>query len=162
MNGTDKEFTGRHLLLIMVAFFGVIIAVNLTMASFARSSWTGLVVENSYVASQEFNEKAAEERAQLALGYMSSLKIDGAEISYAILDHDGRKVKIRSAEARFHRPVTTREDTRVTFAIDPSGAATGTEDLTDGVWIMQLTADIATEHPWRDMRRIGIANGRFE
>ena len=50
-------FSGRHMLLTMLAFFGVIIGVNLTMAWFARSSWTGLVVENSYVASQEFNAK---------------------------------------------------------------------------------------------------------
>jgi nitrogen fixation protein FixH len=162
MNGTQKEFTGRHLLLIMLAFFGVIITVNLTMATFARSSWTGLVVENSYVASQEFNEKAAEERAQLALGYTPSLKIDGAAIYYAILDRGGHKVPMKSAQASFHRPVTTRNDTRVAFAIDESGNATGTEDLTDGVWVMQLTADIGGDHPWRDMRRIVIANGRFE
>ena len=32
---TSGEFTGRHMLVIMLAFFGVIIAVNLTMASFA-------------------------------------------------------------------------------------------------------------------------------
>ena len=42
----------------MLAFFGVIIAVNVVMATLASTSWTGLVVENSYVASQEFNRKA--------------------------------------------------------------------------------------------------------
>ena len=60
----SREFTGRHMLVIMVAFFSVIIAVNLTMAFFARSSWTGAVVENTYVASQQFNRKAAEGRAR--------------------------------------------------------------------------------------------------
>ena len=49
------EFTGRHMAIIMVAFFGVIIAVNLTMATLASRSWTGLVVKNSYVESQKFN-----------------------------------------------------------------------------------------------------------
>lgn len=157
-----NEFTGRHLLAIMVAFFGVIIAVNVTMAVYARKSWTGLVVQNSYVASQEFNEKAIEEKAQAALGYTAALAIDREAISYAILDRQGRKVPIASASATFHRPVTTREDTHVVFAIDPTGAAIGTEDLTDGVWIMQLTADIGAEHPWRDMRRIVVRDGRFE
>lgn len=54
-----KEFTGRHMLAIMLAFFGVIIAVNGVMATFATRSWSGLVVENTYVASQQFNERAA-------------------------------------------------------------------------------------------------------
>ena len=52
------EFTGRHMLAIMLAFFGVIIAVNLVMATLASKSWTGLVVKNTYVASQQFNRKA--------------------------------------------------------------------------------------------------------
>jgi nitrogen fixation protein FixH len=49
-----RQFTGgtwRR----MVAFFGVVIAVNLTMARLAIGSFGGVVVENSYVASQKFN-----------------------------------------------------------------------------------------------------------
>ncbi len=162
MSRTEREFTGRHMLAIMLAFFGVIIAVNVTMAVFANTSWTGLVVKNSYVASQQFNEKAAEERAQAALAYVPTLRIDGAAISYAIADKDGRRVPIASASATLHRPVTTREDTHVAFTIGHDGTARGTEDLTDGVWIMELTADIGREHPWRDMRRIVIRDGEFQ
>lgn len=61
------EFTGRHMTAILVGFFGVVIAVNFTMAFYASSTFGGLVVENSYVASQEFNgwlRKARTERAQ--------------------------------------------------------------------------------------------------
>ena len=61
-----KEFTGRHMAAILVAGFGVVIAVNLMMARFAVSTFGGVVVENSYVASQEFNtwlERAAQSRA---------------------------------------------------------------------------------------------------
>ena len=42
-----KAFTGRHMAAIMVAFFGVIIAVNFTMARFATATFGGRVVENS-------------------------------------------------------------------------------------------------------------------
>ncbi len=56
-NGPTKcGFTGHHMLIVMLAFFGaVMIAANLTMASFASRSWSGLEVPNSYVASQEYN-----------------------------------------------------------------------------------------------------------
>ena len=49
------ELTGKHVAMIFCGFFGIIIAVNVSMAMLASSSWTGLVVSNSYVASQKFN-----------------------------------------------------------------------------------------------------------
>ena len=162
MNGSQKEFTGRHMLVIMVAFFGVIITVNVTMAVFARTSWTGLVVQNSYVASQQFNDKAAGEKAQAALGFTPRLAIDGASISYALVDRAGKPVPIAGASATFHRPVTTRQDTHVAFAVDAAGKAVGTVELGDGVWVMELIADIRRDHSWRDMRRIVVRDGRFE
>ena len=93
----NREFTGWHMLAIMVAFFSVVIAVNLTMAFFARSSWTGFVVENTYVASQQFNEKAAEGRAQAALGWKPELAIAGGAVRYRLLDSIGNVVGVKQA-----------------------------------------------------------------
>ncbi len=64
-----RPFTGRRLAAILVSFFAVVIAVNLAMAMVARGSWSGLVVANSYVASQEFNEKVAAAREQRERGW---------------------------------------------------------------------------------------------
>ena len=63
------RFTGRHAAMIIVGFFAVVIVVNLTMARFATSTFGGIVVENSYVASQEFNRWLDEAEAQRALGW---------------------------------------------------------------------------------------------
>lgn len=49
------EFTGRHMAALIVGGFGIVIAVNLAMAVLASSTFGGVVVENSYAASQEFN-----------------------------------------------------------------------------------------------------------
>ena len=65
---TQKPFTGRKMLIWTLGFFGVIIAVNLALLTFALRTHTGLVAPNSYVASQNFNRKAAEARAQAARG----------------------------------------------------------------------------------------------
>ncbi len=64
MAATQKPLTGWHVLAMLVAFFGVIIGVNLTMAYFANSTWSGLVVANGYVASQSFDKDLARARAQ--------------------------------------------------------------------------------------------------
>ena len=63
-----REFTGKHMLLLAVGFFGVIISVNVLMAVLSATSWTGLVVQNSYVASQEFETRRVAHDAQQAAG----------------------------------------------------------------------------------------------
>jgi nitrogen fixation protein FixH len=50
-----RTFTGWHMALILIGFFAVVVGVNLLMARFASSTFGGVVVENSYVASQQFN-----------------------------------------------------------------------------------------------------------
>jgi len=70
-----RTFTGRHMAFTLVAFFGVVAAVNFTMAGYARSSFTGVVVENSYVASQEFNGWLDAAEAQKALGWSASTSV---------------------------------------------------------------------------------------
>jgi hypothetical protein len=41
MNAEPRRIEGRHVLAGLVAFFGVIIGVNLTLAVLANTSWTG-------------------------------------------------------------------------------------------------------------------------
>ena len=73
MKTSAQGFTGLHMLLSTSAFFCVVIAVNVTMAVYASSSWSGLVVENTYVASQEFNRKAAAMKAMATSGIKGTL-----------------------------------------------------------------------------------------
>ena len=64
-----REFTGRDMAMVMVAGFGVVVAVNFYMASLAIGGFGGVVVENSYVASQKFNGWLDEAREGRKLGY---------------------------------------------------------------------------------------------
>ena len=67
-----RHFTGRHMAFILVAFFAVVIVVNLYMARMAGSTFGGVVVENSYVASQHFNRWLDEAAAERALGWQAA------------------------------------------------------------------------------------------
>ena len=78
-----RRFTGYHMLVWIVGFFLVVIGVNAVMATVAARSFTGTVVENSYVASQHFNRWLDEAKAQERLGW------------HAAIDHDGRRVTVR-------------------------------------------------------------------
>ena len=76
MANVQKEIKGGHVLAMLIAFFGVIITVNMVMAYFANSTWSGLVVKNGYVASQEFNTNLARAKAQEALGWNVGFSFD--------------------------------------------------------------------------------------
>lgn len=71
-----RRFTGRHMTAILLAFFGVVVAVNFTMATFATRTFGGVVVENSYVASQKYNGWLKAAREQGALGWKAKARLD--------------------------------------------------------------------------------------
>ena len=74
-----RNFTGWHMTGILVLFFGTVMAVNFAMAYSATSTFGGVVVQNSYVASQNFNDWLEEAEAQDQLGWeaVASLREDG-------------------------------------------------------------------------------------
>ena len=155
----SREFTGRHMLAIILAFFGVVIAVNLTMATLANTSWTGLVVENSYVASQEFNTKAEQGRAQAALGWTSSLTIAGGEIRYRLTDVAGKAVSLAGVTVQLRRPAYAAEDRAFVLVASNDGEFAIQATVRDGLWIIEIGADAHLERPYREVRRIVIAHG---
>lgn len=158
----SQQFTGRHFLLIMVAFFGVIIAVNITMAVYANTSWTGFVVRNSYVAGLEFNQKSREHREQLALGWSATLTGGDGTLRFALADAEGRPVALKAGAASFRRPVSDAEDTTLALAPASGEALDAPFALADGAWIVEIEADAGRDVPWREIHRITVKNGAIE
>ena len=154
-----REFTGRHMLAIILAFFAVVIAVNLTMATLANTSWTGLVVENTYVASQQFNSKAEEGRAQAALGWTGKLTIAWGEVRYGLIDAVGKPVPLHGVKVLFRHPAYEKEDESVTLALASDQEFAARHMPRDGVWIIEIDADAGLARPYRDVRRIMISQG---
>ena len=155
------EFTGVHMALMLVAFFFVIIAVNLTMAFFASSSWTGLVVKNTYVASQEFNHKAEVGRAQAALGWNAALDIGDGRIAYRLTRKGGSPVHAAHATVTLRRPVTDTQDRTLELLTDAAGTLIAETQIANGSWIIEIDTEAGLDHPYRDVRRISIAGGRL-
>jgi nitrogen fixation protein FixH len=161
----QREFTGRHMLVVIVSFFAVVIGVNVTMATLAQKSWTGLVVENTYVASQQFNEEARKGRAQAALGWKGTLVIASGEIGYSLVDSNGKPVSLHGVRMLFRHPAYEAEDQSVTLVAAPAATTDHPQAFSarhtprDGVWIVEIDADAGLASPFRDVRRIMIAKG---
>ena len=97
-----------------VAAFGVIIAVNLTLAFQAVRTFPGLEVKNSYVASQSFD---ADRDAQEALGWVVSADVDHDLLRLVILQ-DGTGIAPQVEEATFGRATSVVADQTPDFTFD--------------------------------------------
>jgi nitrogen fixation protein FixH len=135
-----REFTGRHMLAVMVAFFAVIIGVNLTLAWFANSSWSGLIVANGYVASQDFNRSEERVRAQALLGWQAELAHDGGTLTVTMKTRDGTPLPGLALQGTLRRPVTAREDVALAFKPSVSGAYAAPATFAKGQWELELSA----------------------
>lgn len=155
----QKRFTGRHMMVVMLCFYAAIIAANLTMAFAASWSWSGFVVANSYVASQQFNKKAEEARAQAALGWTSVLEVRDGKVSYNLSDAAGAPVPLRSVTATFRRPSYDAEDQTLTLTRAPDGRFEAGASLNDGAWLVEAEADAGLDTPYRHAARIMIREG---
>jgi nitrogen fixation protein FixH len=136
MTATTNPFTGKRMTAIFVAGFGIVIAVNLTMAMMAVGSFHGTVVDNSYVASQHYNGWLKQAAASKALGWQAvpQRRADGRVVIETL---------IVPAEATLtataERPLGARDDTPLAFA--PAGAGRWVSDkaLAPGRWQLRMT-----------------------
>jgi nitrogen fixation protein FixH len=136
----SKTFTGWHMLAIMVAFFGVVISVNMLMAYYANTSWSGILAKNTYVASQDFNAKAEEARGWAVRGFKGDFSVNGKRLAYRL---EGPKQEIAGLEkitAIFHRPVGDKQDFSIELKPAGEGVFKADHALGGGQWIVDLAA----------------------
>ena len=125
---------GRHVLAMFVAGFGVIVAVNLTLAFSAVRTFPGVEVANSYVASQSFD---ADRAAQDALGWKVTARAEGGTLRLAIAGPDGMPVRPASVQALLGRATNLKEDRVPDFAWDGT-AFVAPEVLGPGNWNLRV------------------------
>ena len=147
-----RELTGRHVLMITVSAFAVIIAVNLVMAYKAVSTFPGLEVTNSYVASQDFD---ADRAAQQALGWTLTPAYDATEgeLRLAFTDAGGQPVLLQSLDVLVGRTTEAEDDSRPVFSRD-AGVYVARARLAHGKWMMQV--DAAAQDGTRFRQRIDL------
>ena len=133
---SGKPLTGGKVLAILLCAFGVIVAANMTMLVAATGSFPGLVVKNSYVASQGWNART---QAQQALGWQAGVAHADGELRIALTGADGAPVHGLTVSAVVGRPATGREDLRL--ALDEnSGTYAAPLTLEPGRWRVAVEA----------------------
>lgn len=150
----QRELTGRHVLLIALAFFGVIIAVNGVMAWQAVATFPGIEVRNGYVASQSFE---AERQAQVRLGWSAETRLDDGLLRVAFTDAGGKPVDVAAVEGVFGRATEAAEDQTPAFARVGQSAFEAPVDAGRGQWVLQLRATAGDGTLFRQRVQISVA-----
>ncbi|WP_203228046.1 FixH family protein [Roseovarius dicentrarchi] len=133
---SEGKITGRHVLIGFVGAFGVIISVNLFLAYSAVSTFPGLEVANSYVASQQFDERRD---AQEALGWTVDASHQDGVLTLAITGASGAPVEVAQLDAVLGRATHVRDDMAPDFTYDGT-AYTAPVDLAPGNWNIRMEA----------------------
>lgn len=136
MTRTGKPLTGRKVLAIAIAAFGTIIGVNLLLAWKAISTFPGLEVENSYVASQQFD---ARRNAQEALDWtLDAAHADGM-LTLSFTDARGKPVAVKELSVLVGRTTEARDD-MVPAMRGYNGRYTAPVTLAPGRWLIRVSA----------------------
>ncbi|MGR3662323.1 MAG: FixH family protein [Paracoccaceae bacterium] len=133
---TAKTLTGRKVFMMFAGAFSIIISVNLLLAYKAVTTFPGLEVKNSYVASQSFDE---ERSAQLALGWDVSAEVVGDQLRLVIVDQQGTPVKVAELETTLGRATHIKNDSTPAFDFDGTAYVAPVE-LDPGNWNLRMVA----------------------
>lgn len=132
------EITGRQVFGVTAGAFGIIIAVNLLLAYKAVSTFPGLEVANSYVASQDFDR---DRHAQEALGWTLSAHYEAGEqrLYLRFVDADGRVAPVSGLTVLVGRTTEARDD-QSPLMQQAAGLWTAPLTLEPGKWLLRVEA----------------------
>jgi nitrogen fixation protein FixH len=144
-NKKSTGLTGKHVLLALLLFFGVIFTTNGIMMTLALKTFPGEDQKKSYMQGLHYNQTLSEREAQAALGWHFVLQ-DGAElpagatqIILQIMDDSGNAVRGLDLSLRIFRPATDREDQILTMEeTSPGHYKITADELAAGSWQMEV------------------------
>ncbi len=149
MSGEDHvkgKLTGRHVLLMVIAFFGVMLVANVIFIRAAVTTFPGVSEEKSYFQGIHYNDTLAERDAQSRLGW-------AAEVMEVARDGEGGRIVIRMVKddaaltnlaltGVLKRPAHSTEDQDLAF--NPLGEGLYEAEVAafgPGAWDMALRAE---------------------
>jgi nitrogen fixation protein FixH len=157
---SPKPLTGFKVLLMLIAFFGVVIGVNVTMMQLAIKTLPGTEVDSAYSASLGYEKEIAAARDQEARHWQVDAHVERAADGTAVLrveahDRDGKPVTGLKFLGRFERPADKRADLSVALAEIGIGVYRGRgETIAPGQWDLVLEGDSAAGRMFLSKNRV--------
>ena len=156
----SKPLTGRKVLLMLIAFFGIVIGVNIVMMRLAIQTLPGTEVDSAYSASLAYEKEIAAARDQDARNWKVDAQIQrGPDGSATLLveahDGGGKPISGLKFHGRFERPTDRRADLAVAFAEVGIGIYRASAPrVAPGQWDLVLEGDAAGARMFLSKNRV--------
>ena len=137
-----KPITGRTVLYAMLAFFGVIFAVNGSFLYFALSSFPGLSTNQAYEKGISFNKTLADVEKQKEIGWKNQITAtkDGT-VRLMMENRAGEPLQGLEVKAVLMRPLNNDNDQNLAFTEYAPGRYQATvATLNPGQWRLEMSA----------------------
>ncbi len=165
MSSTDmneaggRPLTGRKVLAMLVAFFGVVFTVNFVMLRLATGTFGGVETDSAYREGLAFNGQLAAARAQDERGWKVDAALsrgaDGVLVRIDVKDKAGLGVTGLDGNVVLARPADRREDRSAALLRDPDGRYQAVlKDLDPGAWDLVIRFDRSGERLFLSKSRV--------
>ena len=157
---SPKPLTGAKVLFMLIAFFGVVIGVNLIMARLAIQTLPGTEVDSAYSASLAYEKEIAAARDQDARNWKVDAHVlraadGGATLQVEARDKAGKPMSGLKFHGRFERPTDRRADLAVALTETAIGIYRGSAPLiASGQWDLVLEGDAAGQRLFLSKNRV--------
>ncbi len=156
-----KPLTGRSVVVLLGLFFGVMFAANGALIYTALSTLHGEELENPYDASQVYNQRIAEARAQNLLGWVADVTTrqegGGERIVADFRDRDGAPIPGLDVRARFVHPFDKGADREAILTSDGGAYEGVAAPLHAGRWTLVIEAKQDGQRKFTSQNRVTLA-----
>ncbi len=142
-----REISGRHVLLVLCAFFGVMFAVNGVFVYFALKTFSGGDTSDPYRKGLHYNDLLAVDARQAERGWHTAVAYDGKakELRVSLLDKTETPLSGLRVAVMVSRPATSKDDRHLRLKEVSEGVYAGSVDLAPGVWVLAIASRAANE-----------------
>lgn len=119
-----RQLTGRHVLISVIVFFGIIIAVNAVFIVAAIQSFSGEDVKGSYRQGLDYNKRIEARATELAMGWSvrgNVIKEPETKLVFSFSDADGDALKGMTVSGVLRHPADRSLDIPLIFMPQKDG-----------------------------------------
>ncbi len=139
----ENGLKGKHVLFVLLGFFGIVFAVNGVFVYDALSTLPGEEHGATYEAGLRYNATLAAERAQDALhwSHKSEVRADSAKLAVKVSDSGGAPVAGLAISGSLERPATNTGEQVLAFKEGDTGQyEAAVAGVQPGSWVLSFTA----------------------
>ena len=155
-----RALTGRMVMLMLVAFFGLMLLVNGIMATMAVKTFSGLDSDNPFDTGLAYNKEIAAAKAQAALGWAVDLNRSpdgaGTQVTATVKDKAGLPVAGLDVQLHFHHPANRKLDHDVSASPVAEGVYAGAAQLTPGRWDVEIDLNRDGARQYRSRNQLEV------